>query len=458
MEINTDLILKYNQPGPRYTSYPPANHFHADISVDDYKKAIIQSNSENPKSISLYVHIPFCPKLCHFCGCTTAGSKNKVLFRKYVDAVKKEINNVADLLDRNRKVTQVHWGGGTPNSIPLGLVKEIMDLFDERFEYDENPEIAMECSPAYLSLEDIDELAAMGFNRLSIGIQDFNEDVLNIINRDPSALPVEDLFQRIKENNFDGVNLDLVYGLPGQTLEIFRESILKVIELAPDRLVTFSYAHVPWVKHAQSTLDRVGIPSPEDKLELMEMAYGLLTKNGYIPIGMDHYAKPTDSLYKALATKNLHRNFQGYCTRETTGQVYGFGSSSIAQLENGYYQNSKTVKDYLERINTDGWAINRGYIVNKNEQVIRTVINEVMCNLEVDFNEVGQMYDISADEVKKITAYDPQNLSPFMADNLLEIIGDRVKIHNDGLLVIRNIAMAFDPQLAVSENQYSKTI
>jgi oxygen-independent coproporphyrinogen III oxidase len=458
MQINKDLILKYNQPGPRYTSYPPANYFHADLTVEDYKKAIIQSNQEQPRSISLYVHIPFCPRLCHFCGCNTSGSMNEELHRNYIDAVKKEINNVADLLDVNRKVSQVHWGGGTPNAIPLTLIEEIMDLFKARFKFEDEAEIAMECSPAYLELKDIDHLADMGFNRLSLGIQDFNEEVLEIVNRDGAKLPVEDLVARMKENGFEGVNLDLIYGLPGQTVENFRESIEKVIEIGPDRLVTFSYAHVPWVKKAQSILEKVGVPDAEEKLALMDMSYDLLTENGYVPIGMDHYAKPEDQLYKALISKKLHRNFQGYCTRETTGQVYGFGTSSIDQLENGYFQNTKSLKTYIKSINETGWAFERGYRVNKEEQVIRTVINEVMCNLFVDFKAVGRMYDLEANKVKQIIAYDPIKLAPFIADNLLEIDSDQIKIHSDGSLVVRNIAMAFDPQLTIAKNQYSKTI
>ncbi len=457
MQIRKDLILKYNQPGPRYTSYPPANYFQS-LSIEDYTQALVLSNKEEPRSISLYVHIPFCPKLCHFCGCNTSGSKNEDLFRRYVDAVKMEINNVADLLDHSRKVTQIHWGGGTPNSIPMSLVKEIMDLIKERFQFDEHPEIAMECSPAYLELEHIDELAAMGFNRLSLGIQDFNKDVLKIVNRDPAKLPVEDLVGRMKKNGFEGVNLDLIYGLPGQTVENFRKSIEKVIEISPDRLVTFSYAHVPWVKKAQSALEKVGIPSGHEKLDLMEMAYGLLTDNGYVPIGMDHYAKPEDELYKALVNKKLHRNFQGYCTRETTGQVYGFGSSSIAQLDNGYYQNTKSIKGYIEGINEKGWAVERGYQVNLNEKIIRTVINEVMCNLFLDFEVVGNMYQKSAAKIKEIVSYDEKKLQGFVDDSLMEINGEQISINNDGSLVVRNIAMCFDPQLTVTENQYSKTI
>lgn len=458
MQFRKDLILKYNQAGPRYTSYPPANYFHPEITVDDYKKAIIQSNRENLKNISLYIHIPFCPQLCHFCGCTISCNTNVDTYRNYINAVKKEINNVADLIKLNRKLTQIHWGGGTPNSIPLEFVKEIMDLIKERFEFDRHPEIAMECSPAYLELEHIDQLAEMGFNRLSLGIQDFNKEVLEIINRLPSKLPVEELVKRMKENGFKGVNLDLIYGLPGQTVTSFRKSIEKLIEINPDRLVTFSYAHVPWVKKAQSVLESAGIPNAEEKLALMEMAYGLLTENAYVPIGIDHYAKPEDELYKAMVNKKLHRNFQGYCTRETTGQVYGFGSSSITQLDNGYFQNNKSVNRYIKRINETGWAVERGYQLNKSEKIIRAVINNVMCNLFVDFVEIGKIYGIDANEIKQIVDYDAEKLKPFLIDGLLEINNEQIKINANGSLVVRNIAMTFDPQLSLTKNQYSKTI
>lgn len=458
MNIRKDLILKYNQAGPRYTSYPPANYFHEGITENDFIKAIIRSNHEQPHNISLYVHIPFCPRLCHFCGCTTFGSKDINLIRSYIDALKIEIGQVAHLLDCSRSVTQIHWGGGTPNSIPLNMVQEVMDLFRELFKIDPHAEIAMECSPAYLEFEDIDRLSTMGFNRLSLGIQDFNDDVLKNVNREPSKHPVEELARRMIENGFKGLNLDLIYGLPGQTPENFKRSIEKAIEVNPSRLATFSYAHVPWVKKAQSVLEEIGISSAAEKLALMEIAYSLLTENGYMSIGMDHYAKPDDDLYQAFLDKQLHRNFQGYCTRATTGQVYGFGCSSISQLESGYYQNNKTIKGYLESIINTGWAVERGYQLNDDEKIIRTVINEVMCNLFVDFNEVGNLYGKTAAQVKEIIGYDEDKLAPFLADDLLVINGENIKIETDGSLVVRNIAMAFDPQLSVMQNQYSKTI
>jgi oxygen-independent coproporphyrinogen-3 oxidase len=212
------------------------------------------------------------------------------------------------------------------------------------------------------------------------------------------------------------------------------------------------------VKSAQKVLEKTGIPNASEKLALMEMAYDLLTENGYVPIGMDHYAKPEDELTKALENKKLHRNFQGYCTRETTGQVYGFGSSAITQLENGYYQNTKVIETYIESVNKSGWALERGYQLTENEKIIRTVIEEVMCNLFLDFEAVAQTYKTDVATIKQVVGYDAAKLTPFIEDELLEIQGDQLRIHDDGSLVVRNIAMTFDPQLSVKENTYSKTI
>ncbi len=458
MKIDRDLLTKYNKPGPRYTSYPPANYFHTEFTVDDYKQSLVQSNKDNPDYISLYVHIPFCPKLCHFCGCNTTGMRNKDLVRSYVDALKTEIENVSQHLDLNRPVTQVHWGGGTPNSIPLDYVAEVMDLLNNKFKFSSKPEIAMECSPAYLSLEDIDRLAEIGFNRLSLGIQDFNDEVLHLVNRDPSKLPVEDLVKRMKEKGFEGVNLDLIYGLPGQTVESFKQNIRKAIEINPDRLVTFSYAHVPWVKSAQKVLEKYHIPEAEEKMSMMEAGYDQLKANGYVPIGMDHYAKPEDELFKALENKTLHRNFQGYCTRETTGQVYGFGSSSISQLTGAYMQNTKLIQGYIDQVKDTGYAVERGYSVTREQQITRTVINDIMCNMEVDFESIASGFNTNVEEVKKVIGYDQNKLLDFLTDSLIEINGNKIIVKQEGAFFIRNIAMALDPMLSVSENQYSKTI
>jgi oxygen-independent coproporphyrinogen III oxidase len=456
--MDIEIIKKYNQPGPRYTSYPPATFFQTDFGNDKYAAHLTKSNSEKPENISFYLHIPFCRQLCHFCGCNTTLFQGDTLVQKYIGAVIKEIDHVKKFLDKNRKVSQIHWGGGTPNSIPLEYVEEIMDVLKKGFEFTENAEIAMECNPAYLEFDDIDRLSEMGFNRLSIGIQDFNPEILKAVNRLPSKHPVKDLVSHMKTIGFKGLNLDLIYGLPNQTIDNFKESIQKAIEISPDRLVTFSYAHVPWVKPAQKILEEIGLPGPDEKLAMFDAAHQLLIKAGYVSVGMDHYAKPGDELSIALRNKALHRNFQGYCTRETTGQVYGFGATSISQLSGAYIQNSKLVNNYIENINKNGLAVERGYELSFEDIVRREVISEIMCNGYLSFNEFARRFNISDKDLKKIVDFSEEKLSSFISDGLAIYENGVLTLLENGFYVVRNIAMAFDPLLKVSDAQYSKTV
>lgn len=456
--MNTHLLQKYNQPGPRYTSYPPATFFHSGIGQAEYIRMLEASNQQDPQNISLYIHIPFCKQLCHFCGCNTTCFPEEVIIQKYIDALITEIDSVSARLDTSRPLTQIHWGGGTPNSIDLKLVERVMEKLLKIFSPAPKAEIAMECNPAYLEPEHIDQLAAMGFNRLSLGIQDFNPEVLKTVNRLPSLHPVEDLVSRMKANQMEGVNIDLIYGLPGQTPQSFSETIQKAIRISPDRLVTFSYAHVPWVKSAQRILEEIGLPSTQEKLAMFEVAYELLTQNGYVSIGMDHYAKPQDELALALQNHKLHRNFQGYCTQETTGQVYGFGATSISQLKGGYYQNTKGTGKYIHEIQTKGFAIEKGYELTQEDLVRRDVINQIMCNGFLDLQLMAENFQMSKKKLMEVIDFQPEILQPFIQDGLLSIEGDTIKLLEGGFLVVRNIAMAFDPLLTQSKGQYSKTV
>ncbi len=456
--MNIDIIKKYNQPGPRYTSYPPATFFHEEFGSDDYIRHIKKSNTDVPENISFYVHIPFCSKLCHFCGCNTSILRGDDVVRRYVNAVIKEIETVAALLDKSRKVSQIHWGGGTPNAISLGYIEEIMVALQKDFSFTDNAEIAMECNPAYLGYEDIDRLKQIGFNRLSLGIQDFDPKILKSVNRDPSKYPVKDLVAYMKKIGFQGVNLDLIYGLPYQTIDSFKESVQKAIDISPDRLVTFSYAHVPWVKKAQKKLETYGLPGPEEKLAMFDAGLEMLTKAGYVSIGLDHYAKPDDELCIALNNRKLHRNFQGYATRETTGQVYGFGTSSISQLNGAYIQNTKILNDYMTAIENNDLAVVRGYELSKEDMIRRDVITEIMCNGYLSFAEIAERFSITVEEVAQIVDFKEEKLEQFIADDLVEYKTGELKLKEQGFFVVRNIAMAFDPLLTVKEAQYSKTV
>ena len=456
--MRKNLLLKYNTPGPRYTSYPPANFFLTSYNSEDYTKAVFASNSELPRNISIYIHVPFCRRLCHFCGCNTGIAQGRDHIGRYMNAVVREIEQVSTLIDSDRLVTQVHWGGGTPNSIPFEYITAVMNKLRAVFSFHPDAEIAMECSPAYLSADDISKLAGMGFNRLSLGVQDFHKEVLDAVNRLPSRIPVDELFSIIRKEGFKSINLDLMYGLPKQTPEIFTESIQQAIELSPDRLVTFSYAHVPWFNKAMLKLEEMGLPGTEEKFALFGIAYDMLTSGGYDPIGLDHYAKPTDSLSVALREHKLHRNFQGYCTRETTGQVYAFGASGISQLWNSYSQNIKDYQQYISAIENRGLAVERGYKLSKDETICREAINSAMCNGYLDFNELATNFDITTEELKSILKFSPDKFAEFINDDLVTIENDLLKISKEGMLVVRNIAMALDPNLQVQQNMYSKTI
>ena len=452
------LLKKYNQSGPRYTSYPPATFFDSKFSNSDHERHIIQSNFEAPENISIYIHIPFCPQICHFCGCTTESGYTKPFLERYVDALIKEIEYVANKIDKKRKVTQVHWGGGTPNAISYRYIERITNKLYDEFEFASFYEMAIECNPAHLEFKHIELLKKFGFNRISLGIQDFRNDVLEAINRKPSKHPIEEIVSKIKSEGFTGTNIDLVYGLPLQTVSSFKNTVERAIELKTERLVTFSYAHVPSVLPRQKILEKIGFPSSNDKASMYENSYKKFVNSGYVSIGMDHYSLPEDEFAIALKNKNLHRNFQGYCTRETTGQVYAFGASAISQLNSAYSQNIKNAAQYIKAIETNNLAIFRGYSVTKEQKVIRDVINNLMCNYYVDFNDIANNNEISIDELYEIIDFSYENFDDFIEDGILEIKNEKVNVFENGRLFTRNIAMKFDPLVKKNIGTYSKTI
>lgn len=293
MHIPKPLLEKYNKPVPRYTSYPPANHFTSDISHARFIELVETSNQDEPANISFYVHIPFCAQICLYCGCNSMRIQKEELIEQYIEALKKEITIVTAHIDKNRKISQIHYGGGTPNVIDVKYLKELNTLLSEEFQFIENPEIAIECHPAHLDFAYVDALVDAGFNRISMGVQDLDEKVLSAVHRLPSRLPMRELVAYIREKYPKlGLNLDFIYGLPGQTKESFLATIAEAIEIRPDRLVTFSYAHVPWVKKYQLALEKIGLPTAEDKMEMFALSRKLLIQSGYVAIGMDHYVLP----------------------------------------------------------------------------------------------------------------------------------------------------------------------
>lgn len=458
MNIPENLIEKYNVPVPRYTSYPPANFFSSEYSEEEYRKAVALSNTEEPQNISIYLHIPFCPVLCHYCGCNTHITRNELLKENYLLALKNEIDLLKPLLDGSRKVSQIHWGGGTPNSLRADQIEDIMMFIRKRFRFIDHPEIAIECNPAHLDHAYVDKLLNLGFNRISLGIQDFSEQVLKTVNREIPVIPAREFVAQIKSSGMAKVNLDFIYGLPLQTVDSFRQTMEKAVDLQPDRLVTFSYAHVPNIKKSQKILEKAGLTPPSEKIRMFENTYRMMKNAGYVPIGLDHFAREEDELSLALKNRSLHRNFQGYCTRETTGQVYAFGSTGISQLENGYAQNAKNVGRYMELVNQGKLTTEKGYSLSLEQKVIRHIITEIMCNQFISWEETSEKFCLSESEIKNITAYDEPMLKEFLDDQLLTITRDAVTITELGRFFVRNIAASFDPGLSKSAKTFSKAL
>jgi oxygen-independent coproporphyrinogen-3 oxidase len=454
---NKTLLDKYNRPLPRYTSYPPATFFNESFTGADYIRAVEESNSQGFRAISLYLHIPFCTQLCFYCGCTTHISRNNSLYEAYIDALIKEIDIIAARIDTTRPVTQIHWGGGTPNALSVEQVERIMRAVYKHFNTGDHTETAIECNPAYLSVEYIDRLLKIGFNRISLGIQDFDKKVLLAVNREPSARPVSEIIGQLRKAGAT-VNLDFIYGLPYQTPESFSRSIKQAIEVRPERIVTFSYAHVPWVKSHQKTLEKNGIPGPDEKIKMYENGRKEMIDAGYIPIGMDHFALPEDQLSIAVKNHTLHRNFQGYCTRETTGQVYAFGMSAISQLYNAYAQNTKNISKYIETINNGTPPIEKGYKTDGTDVAVREVINEIMCNNRLNWQNISDRLNTSPDNLKRLTCFDPARLKPLADDGLVSFDDNQILVTQTGRVLIRNVAALFDPKLHTGKKQFSKTI
>ncbi|HLN20344.1 MAG TPA: oxygen-independent coproporphyrinogen III oxidase [Bacteroidales bacterium] len=459
MQIPEELLNKYNTPVPRYTSYPPANHFREGFTSGDHIRMINESNSCEPSNIAIYIHIPFCKKICYYCGCNSCVTGDGSLVGPYIDALKKEISIVTGNLDKTRKISQIHYGGGTPNAIDPSYIEDLNNIFYKNFNLIEKPEIAIECNPDSLDEKKIDRYIKSGFNRFSIGVQDFNTTVLRNVNRAVPAIHPGELLKYIRNSGSNaGVNFDFIFGLPGQTAATFAETIEKAADIKPDRLVTFSYAHVPWIKKHQVILEKKGLPQPGEKMKMFLDTFNSLGKKGYSPIGLDHFVLPEDDLYKAYTQNQLHRNFQGYCTRRTTGQVYAFGVTAISQFENGYVQNMKEIPAYIDSVEKGILPAEKGCEVTAVQKITREVINKLMCNKVINFTEIAESLSITADELKTAVNFREERLDEFRNDGLLSYNGNELEVSENGTMFIRNIAAIFDREYQEKGKTYSKTV
>jgi len=457
MKIDLELLKKYNVSGPRYTSYPPATHFSEEFTAEDYTKEIVKTNNgDNLPDLSFYLHLPYCDTLCYFCGCNMIVTRNRERIKKYIKYLKNEIELLKRYLLSDRKVAQLHWGGGTPTHLNPDEIHSLISYIKNSFPFKKDAEISCEIDPRGLTKEHLVALRSGGFNRISMGVQDFNEKVQRHVNRVQSIELTKQVIDWVRELGFKSINLDLMYGLPFQTVETFEKTLDIILAFAPDRLAVFNFAHVPWLKKHQILIHPEDLPSAQEKLNILKMTNEKLSSRGYVFIGMDHFAKPEDELSIALRNKKLYRNFQGYSTHAGC-DLYAFGITAISQLKNIYAQNLKNEGDYFNALDSGQFPIFKGYRLNRDDEIRRTVIMKLMCNFELTFNEIETMYNINIKEYFS-SAFD--KLKIMEDEGLVKIDIEKIKVTEMGRLLIRNIAMNFDKFLE-NENErikYSKAI
>jgi oxygen-independent coproporphyrinogen-3 oxidase len=456
LEVNLELVRKYNQPGPRYTSYPPATKFAPQFSTEELMERIERNNRQAARDLSLYFHLPFCKSLCWYCGCNTIITTQQGQSAAYLDLIEQELDLVKAKIHPQRKVVQLHFGGGTPTFLLPEELWRLGEMIHDRFKISEDVEFGVEIDPRRLTIEHVKALKAIGCNRASLGVQDHNPAVQVAVHRIQPKEMTAQAIAWLRELGISLINIDLIYGLPHQTPETFAKTLDEVIEFNPDRLAVFSYAHVPWIKPSQKLLQTDALPSAETKLELLKKTIEKLTAdNQFVYIGMDHFARPTDELALAQKNKTLQRNFQGYSTRGDA-DIYSFGISSISQAEGAYWQNLKELPVYKQALARGEFPIERGYFLTEEDGLRRTTIMRLMCDLGLGYSEMSKLLGLNfqehfADEIA--------SLDDLEADGLLKRSAEGMLVTDTGRLFIRNIAMRFDAYLtSENERRFSRTI
>ncbi len=438
----TTLLEKYSKPGPRYTSYPTAPYFHTDFTEADWLKEL-QTSQDAARGLSLYAHIPFCDTLCYYCGCNMVATGDYRKAEVYLQHLEQEMTRVAQLTDPQRLVRQLHLGGGTPTYLKPEDIRRLMAMFRARFTIAPDVEMGCEADPRELTREHLAALRESGFNRLSFGVQDLDEQVQKSVNRvQPEAL-IEQVYHWARELGFESINMDLIVGLPHQNTASFAHTLDRVLQWAPDRFAIFAYAHVPWMKKHQKLINEPDLPSFATRLDLQQLIHDRLGAAGYQNVGMDHYAKPDDEMVKAQKNKTLWRNFQGYTTHKNC-DIYAFGASSISQTKNVYMQNEKNLKQYEERVAAGHLPVERGLRLTPEDHLRRDLITRIMCDMELDTEAFGAEWGVNfaekfADGLAELPAME--------ADGLVRLEPGRIVVTQLGSLFLRNIAMGFDAYL-----------
>lgn len=455
IQWDIDLIKRYDKSGPRYTSYPTAVQFHDGFTLDHYQQAR-ESSDHGP--MSLYVHIPFCSHVCYYCACNKVITKRKEKAQPYLDRLYKEMELRSSGYDKNRPIEQLHWGGGTPTFITHEQMTELMGKMREHFNLldTEDRDYSIEIDPRELREGTLAHLKSLGFNRVSLGVQDFDEKVQKAVNRVQPLEMTRDTLNEARRLGFKSINIDLIYGLPFQTRESFAQTLKTVLELDPDRLSVFNYAHLPERFMPQRRINEADLPNGEEKLGMLEDSIQMLTQAGYHYVGMDHFAKPDDSLAQAQMAGKLHRNFQGYTTHEDCDLV-ALGVSSISQVGDAYFQNSADIEEYMAQIDENKLPIKRGVILTNEDDLRRAVIKQLICHFELEYETFDQAFGI---DFTQHFAEELASLNNYIEDGLVQVSNNGILVTPKGGLLIRNICMAFDEYLTRPQHsvRYSKVI
>ncbi len=453
-KIDLELFSKYSKPGPRYTSYPTALEFNDDFKYEDYINFLEQGDN----NLSIYVHLPFCRSACYFCGCNVVFTSKENKLSQYVEYLKKEIDILSEHIDKSRKIMQFHFGGGTPTYYKAYELDEIISYIKLKLgDFDKDAEVSVEIDPRFFNEEQMKVFKKHGFNRISFGVQDFNEKVQKEIHRVQPYDITKNAVDLARKYGINSINTDLIYGLPYQSLESFKQTLEQIITLNPDRLAVFNYAHVPWLKKTMRKFDETTLPSPAEKLKIFQYTIDFLTSNGLEMIGMDHFAKPEDELFSAIKKGELHRNFQGYTTKGGANLI-GIGLTSIGEGSRYYAQNTKDMKTYESAIDSGKLPFERGVVLSDDDYIRKSVIMELMANFSIDIKRAEKehnidFFDYFSDAVEA--------LDGFIDEGLVSLDKEHLRVSETGTLLIRNIAMPFDAYMqkyAGSKKSFSKTV
>ncbi len=454
--LDFSKFLKYSKPGPRYTSYPTALEFSDAFGYDEYIKKLQDQDSLRP--LSLYFHLPFCRNACYFCGCNVVFTSKEDKMMRYIEYLKRELKILSRYLDTNREVLQMHFGGGTPTFFSATQLKEIIDEIKSYFpNFAKDAEVSCEIDPRHIDEDQMRVMSEAGFNRVSFGIQDFNEKVQVAVHRIQPYEVTKKAMDLARKYNMLSVNVDLIYGLPYQNLETFKKTLELSLTLNPDRFAVFNYAHVPWMKKTMRKIDETTLPLPDEKLSIMQYTIDFLTSHGYKMIGMDHFAKPEDELFRAIEKGELHRNFQGYTTKGGADLI-GIGLTSIGEGVDYYAQNFKDMKLYEKAIDEDRLPFERGVVLDEDDKIRKYVIMELMSNFKLDIKRFESLFNI---DFKEYFADAIKALEVFADEELLTMDDEHIECSQTGTLLIRNIAQPFDAYMkkyASSSKTFSKTV